>query len=106
MKLTLKLLIPRWDLSERPFLSLSPMLKPESALILQPWFHGTKDCYEAPWPKRYEVFPEPLPPRSVRALVIPLEGAAASLAAAGEEVIGEILNILPPSVKTFSNIRT
>ena len=58
-----------------------------------------------PWPKRYEAFPEPLPPRAVRLLVIPLEGSA-SLAAAGAAIAKDALKALPASSKVFSNSRT
>jgi hypothetical protein len=75
-----------------------------SIRAIQPWFHGVKGN-DSPWPKRYEVFPEPLPPRSVRLLVIPLEGSA-SLSAAGAAITRDLLGILPPSAKTFSNART
>ena len=77
---------------------------PSTAAHTQPWFHGTEGN-GTPWPKRYEVFPEPLPARSVRLLVIPLEGSAL-MAAAGAAITRDMLAVLPAHVKVFSNART
>lgn len=60
----------------------------------------------APWPRRYSSFvPHPLPPGSVRLVVVPLADNCPRLASMAAAAAADILSLLPPGCKVFSNAR-
>ncbi|WIA23749.1 hypothetical protein OEZ85_000427 [Tetradesmus obliquus] len=60
----------------------------------------------APWPRRYSSFlPHPLPPGSVRLVVVPLADNCPRLASTAAAAAADILGLLPPGRKVFSNAR-
>lgn len=60
----------------------------------------------APWPRRYSSFlPHPLPPGSVRLVVVPLADNCPRLASTAAAAAADILGRLPPGCKVFSNAR-
>ncbi|WIA44262.1 hypothetical protein OEZ86_010565 [Tetradesmus obliquus] len=60
----------------------------------------------APWPRRYSSFlPHPLPPGSVRLVVVPLADNCPRLASTAAAAAADILGLLPPGCTVFSNAR-
>lgn len=65
---------------------------------LQPCFDNLHDEGVLPWPKNYGKFDTPLPPKSVRLLVIPFDDDP-KVAAVAQNIAQDILKLLPQDTK-------
>ncbi|MEW5306396.1 MAG: hypothetical protein WDW36_008863 [Sanguina aurantia] len=78
-------------------------LDPQALLNLEPWFYTSPDGTRQP--RRYSNFTFPLPPASVRLLVIPLSDSP-EMATAGASITDSILELLPAGCQVYVNAGT
>ena len=58
-----------------------------------------------PWPKAYAALSPPLPPASVRLLVVPVTELSPALGAAAARAAAGVARLLPPGARVFTNAR-